>query len=172
MEPRMNSGRPARPQQARQTPAAAPAAIQTAQYKPEPKKRNKWVLAVGVAVALVLLGLVVWKYMSTATASPRGDRYQAVFLDNGQVFFGKLKNTEGTYLLLSDAYYTKSQELPKDATDEQKAAVSNNVNLVKVGNEVYGPENSLSIKAEQVLFWQDLKSDSKVAKAIADDQNE
>ena len=85
-----------------------------------------------------------------------------------QVFFGKLKNTHGDYLTLEGAYYTRKQDVPEDATEEQKAAVSNNVSLARVGDEVYGPESTIRIKAEQVLFWQDLKSDSKVAKAIDD----
>jgi hypothetical protein len=97
---------------------------------------------------------------------PAGDRYQAVFLDNGQVFFGKLKNTDGTYLILENAYYTKKAEVPEDATEEQKAAIEANVSLAKVGKEVYGPESTLSIRAEQVLFWQNLTSDSKVSSAI------
>jgi hypothetical protein len=40
------------------------------------------------------------------------------------------------------------------------------VSDVKVGDEVYGPEGNMNIRADQVLFWQDLKADSKVAKAI------
>ena len=50
--------------------------------------------------------------------------------------------------------------------------MNNNVSLAKVGSEVYGPENTVQVRAEQVLFWQDLKSDSKVAKAIEDAQKE
>lgn len=118
-------------------------------------------------IVLIVAGFALWKlFLSSANASPKGDRYQAVFLDNGQVFFGKLKNTHGEYLRLENAFYSKAQELPADATAEQKASVNNNVSLIQVGKEVYGPENSLSIRAEQVLFWQNLTKDSKVSKAI------
>jgi hypothetical protein len=117
------------------------------------------VVIIGAALAIALLSM-------TQAATPKGDRYQAVFLNNGQVFFGKLKNTNGTYLKLEKAYYTQKQDLPSDATAEQKAATANNVSLVKVGDEVYGPEGNMNIRADQVLFWQDLKADSKVAKAI------
>jgi len=139
-------------------------------HTPKRSSGRIWAIIAAVAVVVVLLGgLAWWKMGSTAPAS---GQYQAVFLDNGQVFFGKLKNTEGTYLRVEDAYYTKKQDLPADATEEQKKAVDNNVSLVKVGNEVYGPENSLNIKAEQVLFWQNLKTDSKVAKAIESAKSE
>lgn len=168
MDFRGSQGRPQRPAPARQqqtTQTVQPSAPTS--YVIPPKKR--WVLpVVAVAVVLLLLGAVAWHMMKGNGGAPRDDRYQAVFLDNGQVFFGKLKNTHGDYLTLESAYYTRKQDVPEDATEEQKAAVNNNVSLARVGDEVYGPESTLRIKAEQVLFWQDLKSDSKVAKAIDD----
>lgn len=136
--------------------------------RPKSKKHNTLIrrALLGVLViALIILGAISALKLVTGD-KPAGDRYQAVFLDNGQVFFGKLKNTDGSYLTLEKAFYTQKQDLPADATAEQKTATSNNVSLVKVGDEVYGPESTMRIKAEQVLFWQDLKSDSKVAKAI------
>ena len=122
-----------------------------------------------LVVAVVIAGLLLWSKAAPGI-TPRTDRYQAVFLDNGQVFFGKLQNTNGTYLKLENAYYTKKQDIPADATPEQKAAVENNVSLVKVGDEVYGPEGEMAIRSEQVLFWQDLATESKVAKAIEADK--
>jgi hypothetical protein len=86
-------------------------------------------------------------------------RYQAVFLDDGKVFFGKLQNNHGEYLTLSGAYYTQGQ------TGENETP-STSVQLVKVGDETYGPESAMSIQSNKVLFWQNLKADSKVTKAI------
>lgn len=126
--------------------------------------RTNGVFYIAALIVIVVAAFIVWRIASANGPAP--DRYQAVFLDNGQVFFGKLKNTRGAYLKLENAYYSKSQELPENATAEQKVATANNVSLIKVGDEVYGPENSLNIRAEQVLFWQNLTTDSKVAKAI------
>lgn len=160
-----NQQRPsARPQAQPAAPAATTSNFRPAQTPEKNSRGRLWTIVTAVVVVVALLGGLVWWKMGGA--SPASGQYQAVFLDNGQVFFGKLKNTEGTYLRLENAYYTKKQDLPADATEEQKQAVDNNVSLVKVGNEVYGPENSLNIKSEQVLFWQNLKSDSKVSKAI------
>lgn len=117
-----------------------------------------------ILLALLIAGLL-WKAVS-GVEKPQPDRYQAVFLDNGQVFFGKLKNTAGPYLKLEKSYYTQNQKLPENATEEQKAATSNNVSLVKFGKEVYGLDDTLMIRAEQVLFWQNLRTDSKVSKAM------
>ena len=168
MDLRQSTSRPSRPQPAQrvQTPAPAPSVAPVSHHRAsEPRRTKKPAILAIVALALVLGGLIVWNLLS-APAVPRSDRYQAVFLDNDQVFFGKLKNTDGEYLRLEQAYSTRSANLPEGASDEQKAATANNVSLVKVGDLVYGPENVMMIRAEKVKFWQDLKSDSKVTKAI------
>jgi hypothetical protein len=124
---------------------------------------------VATVVVIALLGVFfAWNYFTGV--QPAGDRYQIVFLDNGQAFFGKLKNTTGTYLRLEQAYQTSAPTLPADATEEEKKAVSSNVSLLKVGDLVYGPENTMMIRAEQVVFWQDLSEDSKVTRAIEQQQ--
>ena len=38
--------------------------------------------------------------------------------------------------------------------------------LLKVSQQVYGPQDSIAIKSDQVSFWQNLRSDSKVTAAI------
>lgn len=168
-----NSVRPQIPQR----PTASQPAVEThasqrahATWSPsvEPPHRRKWPLfaAIGVVLVVVLVGSWFTFGRGVSPKVPAADRYQAVFLDNGQVFFGKLKNVDGEYLVLEEAYYTKKADVPEDATDEQKAAIEANVSLAKVGSEVYGPETTMSIRAEQVLFWQNLQADSKVANAI------
>jgi len=39
--------------------------------------------------------------------------------------------------------------------------------LLKLGNEVHGPEDQMEINREHVVFIEKLKTDGKVAKAIA-----
>ncbi len=170
-----STDRSARPQVAQRPVAVeppaeeyAPSRAQARWEQPQQSSHKKLPLILGVIVAVITLVVAGWWFMSSKSEGlvPATDRYQAVFLDNGQVFFGKLKNTNGEYLVLEGAYYTKKADVPEDATDEQKAAIEANVSLSKVGNEVYGPDTTMSIRSEQVLFWQNLKSDSKVGKAI------
>lgn len=169
----------ARPQVPQRPPATTQQSVQE-EYAPprankawtptitEQSRRKKWPFFAILVAVLVVLAFVGWWFMGSGggVKQPASDRYQAVFLDNGRTFFGKLKNIDGDYLLLESAYYAKDAEVPENATAEQKAAIKNNVSLAKVGSEVYGPETSISIRAEQVLFWQNLKSDSKVTQAI------
>src|SRR3989344_3278876 len=113
----------------------------------------------GVAVALVLAGLawgVGWLPWSGT------DTYQAVFLANNQVYFGKLSNQNGKYPVLTDIYYLRvTQPL-------QPSQPNPNINLIKLGDELHGPSDRMEINRDQILFVEDLKPDSQVVRAIND----
>jgi hypothetical protein len=126
-----------------------------------------------LAVLLVLVSLVVlgWfgnKAFSAATAdgAVKGKLYQAVFLTNGQVYFGKVSRVDNSYVKLTDIYYLQVQQQvqPKDSSATQTPQVS----LAKLGGELHGPEDVMYISRQQVLFWENLKDDGKVTKAIKD----
>lgn len=53
-----------------------------------------------------------------------------------------------------------------DADNSTAAPATDNFSLVKLGNELHGPEDKMSINLSQVLFVEDLKVDSKVVEAI------
>lgn len=137
--------------------------------RPRRRSLSEWPVwqRVGLLLVLIAVGaLIAWYATNAASVQPRADRYQAVFLQSGQVYFGKLSRISADYIQLEDTYYSKQQATPENLTDEQKAALASNVTLMKVGSETYGPENIMHIRADQVVFWQDLKPDSKVARAI------
>lgn len=96
---------------------------------------------------------------------------QAVFLTNGQVYFGNIAAVTDEYIDLQNIYYLNSQQQP--AGEEQKNTAQQNFALVKLGCELHGPTDQMIINREQVSFWENLKSDGKVSKAIQQwiDQN-
>jgi hypothetical protein len=118
--------------------------------------------AILLIILLILVGFGVWKYVGADSAVAK-DKYQALFLTNGQVYFGKLSHINDKYVELTDIYYLQVQQSvqPAENTDEQPQ-----VSLAKLGSELHGPEDKMSINREQVLFWENLKSDSKVVNAI------
>ncbi len=83
--------------------------------------------------------------------------YQAVFIDNGQVYFGKLQEGDDWYTL-TDVFYLNTCAAGVDSKE--------NLSLAKLGNEVHGPEDAMRINKEHVLFVEKMKSDSKVVQAI------
>jgi len=107
--------------------------------------------------------------MSAGTTGIDGGKYQAVFFANGQVYFGKLQVFNGGYLKLTDIYYLQSQSSGDSsnpqATSKDQAAGSN-VQLIKLGDEIHGPEDEMIISKDQVLFYENLKADGKVAQSI------
>jgi hypothetical protein len=113
--------------------------------------------------------------VSVLTSSPSTeDKYvnnkglQAVFLNGGQVYFGNITTLNGKYLRLNNIYYLRvNQTVQPNQTNANNAANSNDVSLVKLGCELHGPDDQMIINREQVIFWENLKSDGQVAKAVA-----
>ncbi|MFH1170800.1 MAG: hypothetical protein V1704_04545 [Candidatus Vogelbacteria bacterium] len=129
-----------------------------------PRKRSTapfWIVVILIVVA-VILG---WKLFgdqkggSLFTANVSAD-YQAVFLTNNQVYFGKLTERNDKYAVLTDIFYLQvSQPL-------QPSQPNPNVNLIKLGSELHGPADRMEINRDQILFIETLKADSQVVKGI------
>ena len=136
-------------------------------------KTRRLVSVVVVALVIVALAVGGWlAYSARSGVAVKKDAYQAVFLTNGQVYFGKLSDTKGDYLSMNNIYYLQVQQAvqpgeTKTATPANAAQSSDNVQLVKLGNELHGPDDQMQISQKQVLFWENLKSDGKVSLAIA-----
>lgn len=97
--------------------------------------------------------------------------YWAVFLTNGQTYFGKLDpdDLNGNYVTLSEVHYLEksSDAAAAPATKTAPQPAASGYNLVKLGNELHGPTDTMIINRQSVLFIEQLKSDSKVVAAIA-----
>lgn len=163
-----NSGRPARPVANRDimhNPA------QRTADAPRPKKRffkNKKLIlpVVSLLIAGALLAAAVY-YKQQSGSIIDSNKYQAVFLTNGQVYFGKLHRA-GDYYKLTNVYYLQaSQTNDGSGSNPQQASTANSgVQLIKLGNEVHGPEDAMVIDKAQVLFFENLKNDGKVVDSI------
>jgi hypothetical protein len=83
--------------------------------------------------------------------------YQAVFLDNGQVFFGKVSDPGSSYLTLREVYYVQTLV----EKDQKKTA---NV-LVKRGSEWHNPD-FMRINTKHVVVIEPVGPDSRVTQLI------
>ncbi|MEO8862943.1 MAG: hypothetical protein ABI354_01325 [Candidatus Saccharimonadales bacterium] len=93
------------------------------------------------------------------------DRMQAIFLNGGQVYFGKIKNLNDKYIRASDIYYLRVNQTVQP--NSNAAANNQDIALVKLGCELHGPNDEMVINQSQVIFWENLKADGQVAKAVA-----
>lgn len=133
-----------------------------------------WITGIVVVVIAALIGAGVWAY--STFGSPDGikkDKYQAVFLTNGQVYFGKVSGINDKYVSLTDIYYLQVQQSvqPADSKSTTNASGNSQVSLAQLGGELHGPDNQMYINRDQVLFWENLKDNGKVVEAIKSNQN-
>lgn len=138
-------------------------------------KNDKWTRwsyvgflgAVTILIIAVVLSLVFTKDVGSKEFSKvNTGKFQAVFLNGGQVYFGKIDDLNTKYLSLNNIYYLRvNQQVQPNQTNTNTA---NDISLVKLGCELHGPQDSMVINREQVIFWENLKDDGQVAKAVAD----
>ncbi len=133
---------------------------------------NMRTLSVGLVVCIAILILAIT--YSVFTGGPvnqkkyvDGSRVQAVFLNGGQVYFGKIGTLNDKFMRVNEIYYLRVNQTVQP--DGSAATGSNqDISLVKLGCELHGPQDSMVINQEQVIFWENLKDDGQVAKAVAD----
>lgn len=116
------------------------------------------ILAVAMVVLLYIGGNPEAKLIDKA-------KFQAVFLTNGQVYFGSITHVNDKYVDLKNIYYLSvNQSVQPEQKKEGEDQTS--VSLVKLGCELHGPVDEMVINREQVTFWENLKTDGQVSQAI------
>ena len=127
--------------------------VSTMKIKLNIKKMNTKLLGL---IAVILLALAL--YLASNLYFLMSDTYQAVFLDSGQVYFGKVQPCFGKFLTLRDVHYFDSN---------QQAFEESDLTLVKLEEEIHGPEDKMKILKDHILFIQNLTPESKVVEAIS-----
>ena len=100
----------------------------------------------------------------SSAATPAGaaidhNKYYAVLLSNGAVYFGHLDGLGSDFPVLTDVYYIQS-------TVNQETKAANNA-LIKRGKELHAPDRMI-INAKSIVFVEPVGGDSRVAQLIAE----
>ncbi len=137
------------------------------------QRSSKVGMIIIAAIVLLLVGGIVWYFMqrgSGVASSIDSTKYQAVFFTNGQVYFGKLSVLNSEYMKLTNIYYLQNQSTTEsDSSNPQESSNSSSqVQLIKLGEEVHGPEDEMVISKDQMLFFENLKNDGQVSQKIKD----
>lgn len=121
-----------------------------------------------LVVAAAVVAAVFWglRYVGVSPfQATKTEGYQAVFLTNGQVYFGKITQMTATDVTIEDIYYLQVEgQIQPEREGQQQPRLS----LVKLGNELHGPQDKMIINRDHVLFWENLKDDGRVVTAIKD----
>lgn len=144
----------------------------TVHHAPKTKKtaKKRFTLPIIIIAVIILgaLGWFAWSKMHSSGPAIDSGKYQAVFFTNGQVYFGKLQQAGSDYMKLTDIYYLQTQSGSAADSSNPQATTNDqsNVQLIKLGDEIHGPEDQMVIVKDQMLFYENLKADGKVAKSI------
>ncbi|MFA5076744.1 MAG: hypothetical protein WC480_05040 [Patescibacteria group bacterium] len=133
--------------------------------------RGKYLLlALLVLVILVIIGGSVYLYLAGQKLASQ-DTYQAVFLINGQVYFGKIIEQNRENVMLTAVYYLQNKTTTADVNINSSDS-KNDWTLVKLGSEFHGPTDQMVINRDNILFIEELRSDSRVIQAISQNLNQ
>jgi hypothetical protein len=115
----------------------------------------------GLIALLVILGVGGYVVAKKRVRVDQ-DKRQAVFLSNGDSYFGDIVSINEEFIALKDVYYPPSRDsLSQDSTTGKKK-----LTLQKLNDAIYGPDNTIYINREQVLYFGDMRANSKVNEAI------
>jgi hypothetical protein len=134
------------------------------------ERPNRGILGIILVVLLIITSVLGSTYLISRLLSSNADgaaiksqQYQALFLTNGQVYFGHLSGVNNSYVHLTDIYYV---QVPQSSSTSGTSSQSQQPTLVKLGNELHGPEDNMYVSRSQVLFWENLKNSGKVVQTI------
>lgn len=167
-------------QRSNSAPTGAPAPNRASESKKDKKFGKKWTMVIkwtsvlllvsGTILIVALVAMIGFSKTQEESKYVNKDLYQAVFLNGGQVYFGRITNLNDKYMAVNDIYYLRVNQAVQPT--DKNAADSNDVSLVKLGCELHGPQDQMVINTDQVVFWENLKSDGQVAKAVAEYQKQ
>ena len=136
------------------------------------RKREGRMGLIVIIVIAVLLAYWIRQGLSKGIIlrEPQGE-YQAIFLTNAQIYFGRIVNQNQEEVILSDIYYFATLRALQYNGENQTStdtlnALPDTFSLVKLGLELHGPKDEMRINRNHILFIEDLKEDSKVIAAI------
>ena len=131
------------------------------------KGSPRWLRAIWVSLlfagSILAVALIVLLYIG----APREQGYvnkddeQAVLLQNGKVYFGKIHTVNKEYVELQQVFYYPNASAPADLETPQHT-----ISVVKMGCEPHAPTDRMVINHDQIVYWENLQPNGQVSKAI------
>jgi len=114
-------------------------------------------------LVILLVGLVAGFAVGVLwTSRPRvklDTPYQAVLLDSGLVYYGRIQGADTAFPVMTDVFYVQTQ------TNPQTKEVTNV--LTRRGKEWHGPDKMI-LNRRHIMLIEPVSPDSKVAQLIAE----
>ena len=130
-------------------------------------KRSALLFLFIIPLALLFFAAGVYSWTLIKNGKAVAAQYQAVFLANGQVYFGHVEHRAAPYVTLTNIYYLQTRQPLQDPGGKKTDTPQEpELTLVKLGDELHGPTDRMEINRDQILFIEDLRDNGKVAEAI------
>ncbi len=115
--------------------------------------KKKFIIAAGVVIAIVIVSIFLNanKLRNSIVGMIDTSTYQAVHLDTGETYFGKIIKAKDCFITITDVFYFLDDSKQK---------------LVKRDKEVNSSSASLTINHSHILTTENLSKDSPIMKAI------
>lgn len=85
------------------------------------------------------------------------DGYWAVYLDSGQIFYGRKDKQNQNYVTMNNVFYYQPGV---------RSVKAENIRIIKVGTEIHQPQDYIYINKQHIERQEQLSDDSKVVEAI------
>ena len=118
---------------------------------------------VGLATLVFVVMFFFTQWWDFTVPSLGRPQYQAVFLTNGQTYFGRYYDRIGAYVKIEDVYYLQEAQ----STDPSQPS---GTKLVRRGAELHAPTHRMLVPKSAILFVEDLTDASPIAQFMAQDR--
>jgi hypothetical protein len=129
----------------------------------------RWIVAhrrrlrdVAIALTVFIAALFFTQWWDFTVPAIGRAQYQAVFLTNGQTYFGRYYDRIGAYAKIEDVYYLQ------DVTGTDPNATQQ-TRIVRRGHELHDPASRMLIPKSAILFVEDLTDTSPIAQFMQRD---
>lgn len=131
----------------------------------ERKKKKTLIGAIVAVLAVAFLAVGVWLMTQHAGIPSYIDKskYQAVFLQNGEFYFGKVESMTPQEITLKKVFYLQKAATPNET---ETATEKTDLEIVRIVDTVHAPEDMMMIERSQVLYVENLNPDSQVVKLM------
>jgi len=117
-------------------------------------KLNKKIVFYIIVVILIVIFTCMGNAYGKKTFPFEPEKWQAVQLQNGDIFYGHLKTFP--CCKLTDVYFLQTVQSESDTTSQ----------LAELNSLFFGPENIMHFQKDQILWWADLSSNSAILEAL------
>jgi len=128
-----------------------------------------------VIAVLAVIALLVFVFRSgkkeevKIMTEPVAEQWYSVKLVNGETYYGEIGDLKADPVVIKNVYYDYDLLNKKEPESGEKATATG-LRLVKRGKESYGPDGTMNVVRGQILLFEQLKDDSKVLKAILENE--